>query len=74
MSQGRAKNLATREAMITVEKNMREDFSSLREEFAGFSQQLNTILTMFSRMPNASLPADFPSRSTMAPILVETRT
>ena len=65
MSQGRAG--------MMLERNMREDFSSLREEFSNFGQQLSPILRLFSRMPNASLPMNFPLRTSIAPILARSR-
>ena len=55
MSHGRVENLATREAMLLLEKSVqaevigvREDVTSLKEEFARFSQQLSIVLSMFS--------------------------
>lgn len=55
------------------EKNLREDFSNLRKEFSSFGQQLSTILSLFSKIPNASLPADFPPRANTTSILARTR-
>ena len=55
--------------MMALERNMREDFSSLKEEFSDFGQQLSTVLSLFSRMPNTSLLANFPPRTNTAPIL-----
>ncbi|XP_052178651.1 high mobility group B protein 7-like [Diospyros lotus] len=64
----------SRAKTMVVEGNLRKDFSHLQEEFSGFEQQLSTVLTLFSRLPNASLPADFLPRANPAPILAEGRT
>lgn len=49
------------------------DFSHLREEFLGLSQQLSVELAIFSKQLNASLLVDFPPRATEASIIPRAR-
>ena len=59
--------------VLKVERYLRGDFVHLQEEFSRLSQQLNVVLAIFSRQPNASLPKDFPPRATVVPIILEAR-